>query len=128
MVKVRIGDEVFELELDIIRKAIDRGMIEGHDLVRAAELTGDQWALVGGTEPFRSWLIGSSDQTIERADLKVPAAKKALLEKQGQLLEDLTSRGMELVCPACGSEGLTIPSAVYPGKFYCKRCEHYYVI
>lgn len=128
MVRVRIGDEVFELELDIIRKAIDRGMIEGHDLVRAPELTGDQWALVGETEPLRSWLIGSSDQTVENEDLKIPAAKKALLEKQSQLLEDLTSRGMELVCPACGSDGLTIPSAVYPGKFYCKRCEHYYVI
>ncbi len=127
-VSIRIGEEIFDLDLDVIRKAINEGMIEGHDLVRSAQLTDDQWKMVGETEPLRSWLVGSSDQSVADKELGLPTLKKALLEKQEQLLEELASKGVDLVCPNCGPEGKTIPSAVYPGKFYCKRCERYYKI
>jgi len=127
-VKIRIGEDVFDLELDVVRKAINEGMIEGHDLVRSVELTSDQWKMIGETEPLRSWLVGSSDQLAGDDELRVPTLKKALLEKQGELMEELTSKGVDLVCPTCGTDGKTIPSAVYPGKFYCKTCEHYYRI
>jgi uncharacterized protein YbaR (Trm112 family) len=126
MVELKIGSDFFELSEDQLRKAIEEGLIEGHDLVRSKEYTESKWLLISEVEPFRTWLVRSSPTEVDYADM--PPAKRALIERQKQIERDLEDRGVSLYCPNCGSDKNTIPSAIYTGKFYCKKCERYFDI
>jgi len=126
MIELKIGNEFFELSEGQLKKAIEEGLIEGHDLLRSEKYTENKWLLISEVEPFRTWLVKSLPTEVNYTDM--PPAKRALIERQKHIEKDLEERGVSLVCPICGSEANTVPSAIYQGKFYCKKCERYYDI
>ncbi|MGQ9705560.1 MAG: hypothetical protein ACUVWP_00970 [bacterium] len=126
MIELKIGSEFFELSEEKLRKAIEEGLIEGHDLIRSVDHTNGRWLMISDVEPFKTWLVHSSPNEVDYADM--PPAKRALIERQKHLETKLKERGIKLECPICGSDAQVVPSAIYQGKLYCKKCERYYNI
>jgi len=126
VIYLKIGKECFELNEEQLKEAIRQGLVEGHDIVKSDEHTDGAWLVIGKVEPFRTWLLELAPKEIDV--LEVPPAKRALIERQKEIMEELKREGVELECPVCGRNGMPVPSAVYPGKFYCRRCEEYYNI